>query len=367
MNIQNVDKVSVFLKDKHVGTIFQNRDGSTTFVYSSEWLRDGFSISPFLLPLEDKEFHCNDYLTGFMFGVFVDCLPDSWGQFLVDKYLATLGINPRDISPLQRLTLLGKDSLGALSFKPLFEHSKQTKIDDFDKVRQLIDELETKDKDFDEDLFDLYHKGSPTGGSRPKVNYKFNDGDYIVKFPAIYDSKNIGFEEFKMNELARKCGINVSDFKLVYSKVCKGYFATKRFDRVDGERLHVITLAGLFNLDPGLSQIHYKGFLQTVRVLCPEDLEETIKRMIFNYLIDNKDDHPRNFSFIYDEKNKRYRLSPFYDITSTPKISEHMMQVNGKDNPTVDDFVADVTAVGFDKEKFLKIYKELSKIIGKEL
>ena len=367
MNILNVDKVSVFHKNKHVGTIFQENNGSTTFIYTSEWLRDGFSISPFLLPLEDKEFRCDDYLIGFMFGVFNDCLPDSWGRYLVDKYLVSLGINPRDVSLLQRLTLLGEDSLGSLSFKPLFDLSKQKEIDDFDKIKQLIDELENKDKDFDADVFDLYHKGSPTGGSRPKVNYKFDNGEYIVKFPARYDNKNFGFEEFKMNELARKCGLNVPDFKLVKSNECKGYFATKRFDRVNGERIHVITLAGIFDLDPGLSQIHYKGFLQTVRALCPQDLEEAIKRMVFNYLIDNKDDHPRNLSFFYDEKNNEYRLSPFYDITSTPKISEHMMQVNGKDNPTLEDFLVDVQSVQFSKEKFLKIYKELSAIVKKEI
>lgn len=363
MNIQNVERVEVYYKNRYVGLISKKEDGSTSFIYSSAWLENGFSISPFLLPLQSKEFICDDYLIGFIFGVFQDCLPDSWGNYLTDKYLANKGINPNHISSLTRLTLLNDDSLGALTFKPCFLEKFSDQFKDFDNIKRFIDELFTEDKDFDEKMFDLYHKGSPTGGSRPKVNYCFDNDEYIVKFPSKWDEPECGYKEFQMNELARKCGLNVPDFKLVPSKECKGYFATKRFDRVNGEKVHVISLAGLFNLDPSLSQIHYKGFLQTVKALCPIDLEEAIRRMVFNYLIDNKDDHPRNFSFVYDESNDCYRLAPFFDITSTPTINEHMMQVNGKDNPSIEDFLADVTSIGFNKKRFLEIFEELKNIV----
>ena len=367
MKIENINKIEVYYKDKHVGLLIQNGDSTCSFVYTYEWLENGFTISPFKLPLEDKEFICDDYLVNYMFGVFYDCLPDSWGNYLVDKYLISQGINPRNVSLLQRLTLLGEDSLGALSFKPNFEEKNTENANDFDEIKKKIEELEKGDRQFDEDLFDLYHQGSPTGGSRPKVNYSFDDGEYIVKFPSKVDDKNIGLSEYKMNELAKKCGLNVPEHKLIPSKVCKGYFATKRFDRVNGTRKHVISLAGLFDLDSSLSQIHYKGFLQTVKVLCPQDIEEAVKRMIFNYLINNKDDHPRNFSFIYDEEINQYRLAPFFDITSTPYINEHMMQVNGKDSPELEDFINDAKAGGLSKEKTIKIYNDLKKIIDNNL
>ena len=230
----------------------------------------------------------------------------------------------------------------------------------------MIHSLDEDDKNFDETYFDLYHKGSSTGGSRPKINYKFDDGEYIVKFRSRYDGKDKGLEEYKLNLLAKKCNLNVPNCKLIPSRICDGYFATKRFDRIGNDKVHVISLAGLFNLNPTLSQIHYRGFLQTVRALCPEDLEEAVKRMIFNYLIDNKDDHPRNFSFLYNEQEHKYRLAPFFDITSTPEINEHMMQVNGKDNPTIDDFIEDGKAVGLQKSRIISIFNELKEVIEKD-
>lgn len=359
--MKRIKKLDVFYKERLVGHLLENDDLTHSFFYSSKWLESGFSISPFKLPLEAREFVCSDYLINSMFGVFYDCLPDSWGNRLIDSFLSKQGINPSELSLLHRLSLLDKYSIGALSFKPsLTENFSFVDIEDFDK---LYSEIETFIK---EDTFgdlDLYHYGSSTGGSRPKINYFIDDDLYIIKFPSKVDSKDIGKNEYDLNILAKKCGICVPNCILLPSKTCSGYFATKRFDYDKGTKKHVISLAGLFDLNPSLSQIHYLGFLQTVRALCPEDLTEAIKRMIFNYLIGNKDDHPRNFSFVYDEETQKYRLSPFYDITSTPNIKEHMMQVNGKDEPTLDDFIVDVKKVGINENEFLKIYNDLKNIL----
>ena len=362
MNLKSINKLDVYFKDELVGYLIDNGDSTHSFSYSNNWLKNGFSISPFKLPLENKTFLCEDYLINGMFGVFYDCLPDSWGNKLIDSFLSKNGVDIRNVTLLQRLSLLDQYSLGALSFKPsLNERFNILDIKEFDEIYEKIKTFIKED--ITEDL-DLYHYGSSTGGSRPKINYFINNDLYIVKFPSSLDPLTIGEEEYKLNLLARECGLNVPDCKLLKSKTSKGYFATKRFDYNNGNKKHVISLAGLFDLNPSLSQIHYLGFLQTVKVLCPEDLEEAVKRMIFNYLINNKDDHPRNFSFIYDEENNKYRLSPFYDITSTPKIKEHMMQVNGKDEPELEDFVADAKKAGFSEKEVTKIYDDLKSIIG---
>ena len=365
MNLKDISKLEVYYRDHLVGYLIDNGDSTHSFSYADDWLKNGFSISPFKLPLEDKNFICDDYLVNGMFGVFYDCLPDSWGNKLIDSFLSRNGIDIRHITLLQRLSLLDKYSLGALSFKPsINEKYDFVTINEFDELYSKIETLLREDSLCD---LDLYHYGSSTGGSRPKINYFIDDELYIVKFPSTIDSISIGEEEYKLNLLAKKCGLNVPDCKLIQSKKTSGYFATKRFDYSKGIKKHVISLAGLFDLNPSLSQIHYLGFLQTVKALCPEDMEEAVKRMIFNYLVDNKDDHPRNFSFLFDDETNHYRLAPFYDITSTPNIKTHMMQVNGKDDPKLEDFVIDAKKVGMSEQEVVRIYNELCQFINKTL
>lgn len=361
MKIAN-NKLDVFYENRLVGHLILNDDFTTSFYYSANWLQEGFSISPFKLPLESREFRNSDYFSKNMFGVFYDCLPDSWGNRLVDKFLFKNGINPRKVNLLDRLTLLDQYSFGALHFKPTFaEKFEIDEIKEFDEFKAKLDEFIKEDKEID---INLYHKGSSTGGSRPKINYLIDNELYLVKFPGIYDSINIEEEEYRINQLARKCDINVAPSLLIKSNISKGYFASKRFDRAKGKRIHMISLAGLFDLDETLSQIHYLGFLQTTKALCPEDLNEALKRMIFNYLIGNKDDHPRNILYYYDEENKKYRLAPFFDITSTPNIKEHMMLVNNTSNPTLKDFVIEASKVGINEEIVITTYKKIKEIIA---
>lgn len=358
MNLKRIDKLEVYYKNRLVGHLLDNGNLTHSFTYSDDWLKNGFSISPFKLPLEPKIFVCSDYLVQSMFGVFYDSLPDSWGNKLIDSYLSKNDINPASVTLLQRLALLDKFSLGALTYRPsLKDNFELSDLEEYDEIYANIEKFIEDDSNID---YDLYHYGSSTGGSRPKINKFINKNLYIVKFPSHLDPLNIGESEYKFNLLAKECGLDVPDCLLLKSKKTNGYFATKRFDYDNGNKKHVISLAGLFDLNPSLSQIHYLGFLQTVRALCPDDLLEAIKRMIFNYLIGNKDDHPRNFSFIFDEESNSYRLSPFYDITSTPKIKQHMMQVNGKDEPTIDDFIAEAKKVGVDSKIVLEMYNFLA-------
>jgi len=366
MDVRKIKEVEVYHEGRLVGFLSGPSDGAYTFVYSKDWIKNGFSISPFKLPLTNDVHVCCDYLVSSMFGVFYDCLPDSWGNLLVDKFLVKNGINPNELTILQRLTLLDESSLGSLVFKPrILETPKQDEPYDFDLLYAKMQKIIRDERLNDIDFLSLYHYGSSTGGSRPKANIQFSGEEYILKFPSMLDKPTIGEEEFALNELARQCGLNVNETKLIPSKSSGGYFAAKRFDRVNHRRVHVISLAGLFDLNPSLSQIHYLGFLQTVLAIAPNDLEEAVGRMLFNYFISNKDDHPRNFSFYYDEKQHTYRLTPFFDITSTPNIKEHMMLVNDTSEPTYNDFLSIIRKIRFDEDKFERMYSKIKSIVSK--
>ena len=141
--------------------------------------------------------------------------------------------------------------------------------------------------------------------------------------------------------LAKKCGLNVNEFKLFNSDICSGYFGAKRFDRDKHGRIHIISLSSLLETTHRIPNLDYMHLLQVVQRICVEqsDLYEAYGRMCFNVLYGNKDDHGKNFAFLYDEDKKGYRLSPFYDITKTRDKFEHEMTVNGIGNPNESDLL----------------------------
>ena len=163
-----------------------------------------------------------------------------------------------------------------------------------------------------------------------------NNEEWIVKFPSSLDPKEIGEQEYKANTLALKSEINVNDFNLIPSKKVKGYFASKRFDRINGKKVHMISLSSVLETSHRIPNLDYSHLFQVIQRVCvnQDDVLEAYKRMCFNVLYQNKDDHGKNFAFLYDEELKGYRLSPFYDITQTIDKAEHEMTVLGEGNPS---------------------------------
>lgn len=156
-----------------------------------------------------------------------------------------------------------------------------------------------------------------SGGCRPKALFSDSDGHWLVKFRHTYDPKDMGIREFHYNEIARKCGITTPDFKLSNGK----YFTIQRFDIApNGERRHVVTAGGLLRIALDNPILDYRNLLALTSFLTQNhtDVEEMFRRMIFNYLTDNRDDHCKNFSF-YVEKdtnnNWKWHLAPAYDLT----------------------------------------------------
>lgn len=189
----------------------------------------------------------------------------------------------------------------------------------------------------------LYNSGN-SGGARPKAVFHDAEGHWLVKFRHTYDPKDIGLQEFHYNEVARQCGISVPDFKLINGK----YFATRRFDiDVNDNRIHVATAGGLLCLSLQNPVLDYSNLLALTGFLTQSghEVEEMFRRMVFNYLTDNKDDHCKNFSFyVHEESAGRYvwHLAPAYDLTLFTEgyNGEHATSVNGTGNPSLADMIA---------------------------
>ena len=342
--MKKIEKLDVMFRGQQVGTLSLTPDNRlNVFAYDKSWIDNGFSISPLELPLKPgvliakpKPFYGN-------FGIFEDSLPDGYGRYLLHKALLRKGINDSDLSYLDRLAIVGNNGMGALSYSPAIKLSEEESITDFDRLQQIALEVLKEQQDGAAGLL-LYNSGN-SGGARPKAVFSDADGHWLIKFRHTYDPIDIGLQEFRYNEIARKCGINVPDYRLVNGR----YFASRRFDiDQDGKRLHTATAGALLCISLREPFMDYSNLLALTGYITQsrEDVVQMYRRMLFNYLTDNKDDHCKNFSF-YVVKNAdtdiwQWRLAPAYDLTLCTQgyNGEHATSVNGTGQPRIADFIA---------------------------
>ena len=172
-----------------------------------------------------------------------------------------------------------------------------------------------------------------------------------------YDPKDMGRMEYKYNEVARKCGINVPDYKLLDGK----YFASKRFDIENGKRLHIATAGALLNESISNPKLDYKVLLHLTGYLTQDSqqVDEMFQRMVFNVLTDNKDDHVKNFSFICREG--KWSLAPAYDLTLCKEgyHGEHATSANNKGNPDIEDMLAVGESIRIPRRKGMEIINHM--------
>ncbi len=328
-----INKLQVFLNiygnELSVGQL-AFKDKKIYFEYDKSFLQSGIEISPYKLPLKSGLFVCDDDVFEGLFGVFADSLPDGWGRLLLDRYFLKKGIKYSDINPLDRLGFIGEFGIGALTYRPFTDGIS---CEDNDIV---LDSLALKSsKILKEDSSDNIEKflqlGGSSSGARPKAMIqlgktnntimsgasKLQDGfsHYIVKFASNSDSLDIGKIEYIYSAMAKDAKINMSDTKLLYGKH-GSYFATKRFDRVKDERVHIHSVAGLTHSDFRMPVLDYDDLLSLTLHLT-KDINEVIKMYriaCFNLFSHNRDDHAKNFSFLLDPNNN-WILSPAYDLT----------------------------------------------------
>jgi len=368
--MNNYKKLDVFFEKRKVGTLARTTDYLVAFEYDSEWINSGFSLNPFSLPLRKEVFIPKGYdpFDG-LFGVFSDSLPDGWGRLLLDRFLLSHSVNPESVDSLNRLAIVGSSGMGALSYVPEIEF-------EIDISNKTIDELATEcgkiyDSKKSEDLDVLFRLGGSSGGARPKIFYEFDGEEWIVKFPASFDPKDIGEQEYDYAECAKRCGIIFPKTRLIPSKNCSGYFAVKRFDRENGRRIYMASVSALLETSHRLPNLDYNILMQLAMKLTNsyKEIEKMFRIMCFNVFAHNRDDHSKNFSFIYNTEDNKWCVSPAYDLTYSHSIGgEHATTVNGNGrNPDMKDVLAVAENIKMNLSKAKIIANEIKEIVYTDL
>ena len=360
--MKRIDKLTVKYNGINVGTLSLTPDNRLcAFEYDKTWLTEGFSISPLELPLKQGLFIANAEPFYGTVGIFEDSLPDGYGRYLLHKALLKEGIDDRNLTSLDRLSIVGNSGMGALTYEPVTKLSKESETLDFDLLQEKALEVLKEQQDTDAGFL-LYNSGN-SGGCRPKAIFTDDEGHWLVKFRHTYDPQDMGLQEFHYNEVARKCGINVPDFKLTNGK----YFTTRRFDLTEnGEHIHMATAGGLLGISLSNPVLDYSNLLALTGYLTqrPADVEEMYRRMVFNYLTDNKDDHCKNFSYTVKKDNRgkwRWHLAPAYDLTLCTEgyNGQHATSVNGTGRPILQDFIAVGTKIKITEKRCREIFQEV--------
>lgn len=362
--------LQVWYNERIVGTLAMTANHKVAFQYSEEWLENGFSISPFSLPLKNQVFTpTKDYFWG-LFGVFADSLPDNWGRLLLERLLKANGQNPDKLTVLERLAIVGKSGMGALTYQPEKDLKREQSDIDLDVLAMQCQKI--LKTEFSDKLDELYRLGGTSGGARPKIMTTIDGEEWIIKFPAHVDGLDAGKMEYDYSCCAKKCGITMSETRLFPSEKCKGYFGTKRFDRIlkstESKRIHMLTAAALLELDFEQPSLDYHSLMKLTKILTrdnKEDIENMFRRMCFNVFAHNRDDHSKNFTYLYDETSDIWRLSPAYDITySNTYYGEHTTTVDGNGkNPGEKEILAVGMAAGMQKIKCIEIMNQVESCV----
>jgi serine/threonine-protein kinase HipA len=334
------------------------------FEYAPSFIETNIPLSPFMLPLKSGIFEDTQHTFDGLYGVFNDSLADGWGCLLLDRALQKQGLSLGAITPLQRLSMVGKNAMGALEYEPTNEINS-----DFDGPIELDVLCYQANRILDGKSSDVLNQlltmNGSSGGARPKIvalvsenkdrlihGEEFHEGytSWMIKFASSLDTKDIGVQEYVYSLMAQKAGIETPETYLFPSKTCGGHFGVKRFDRDGKNKIHIHTACGLLHANHRTSSIDYTGLLKLTSILTRDirEVEKMIRLMIFNVKAGNKDDHSKNFSFMLKD-NKTWVLTPAYDLTPSQGINgEQTAMVNGKGtNITTADFIKVAEPFGF--------------------
>ena len=378
--------------------------GHAAFQYTGEFAESGIQVAPLMLPLSRRVYEFPE-LPHRTFhglpGLLADSLPDRFGNALIDAWLATTGRTPESFSPIERLCYTGARGMGALEFAPALgpKPRKATRID-IDALVTLASDILTERRNLKgrlsaagrkKALADILKVGTSAGGARAKAviawNRKTNEvrsgqiaagagfSYWLLKFDGVAgnkdkeldDPRGYGAIEYAYSLMARAAGITMSECRLL-EEHGRRHFMTRRFDRLpDGGKLHMQSLGALAHFDynqPGAYS--YEQALLAIRQLdLPmAALEEQFRRMLFNIVARNQDDHVKNIAFLMDREG-HWSLAPAFDITysynpSGDWTATHQMTVNGKRDGFV---MADVRAVaksaGLKRGRAEALYEEV--------
>lgn len=376
-----VDVAKVNLFGLPVGTFrWDEAFGVARFEYDASFASRGLEPSPLMMPVREGRVYSFADLGRETFkglpGMLADSLPDTYGRALFDRWLALTGRTSSN--PIETLCFLGKRCMGALEFEPAidiaYDPNARFEIDSL--VNVASDALAEKSSfgvNLNDDrkaaIAEILRLGTSAGGQRAKAIIAYNKvtGEvrsgqveapsgfdyYLIKLDGVSatagfrETGNYGRLEYSFYKLAKACGIDMMECSLIEENG-RAHFLTKRFDRMNGKKVHMQTLCGIAHFDYRMHRAYsYEQAFNVMRALrLPYSAaQELFRRMVFNVVVRNQDDHTKNISFLMDE-NGRWRLSPAYDMgyAYNPNggwTSTHQMSVNGKfDDITREDLLA---------------------------
>ncbi|KIM06130.1 MAG: hypothetical protein KN64_01175 [Sulfurovum sp. AS07-7] len=380
-------EVEAFIFGKKIGTILL-KDGVVYFEYDKEFKTSGLEISPLKLPLSLNGVYTNNddrYFEG-LAGVFHDTLPDKFGTKVIERYFESKNIPPHKLTIIQKLMFVGDKSIGAITYKPVAHKIEEERINElielqnfYENAKKIIsgDAIEVVDE-----MLNFMDSAASAGGARAKAIIGYNENTkeiisgvkrelkkdfehYLLKFDMAKDDGNSSDYtklEYLYMSMAKDVGIDVPNIELL-SHGNLAHYLIKRFDRINGEALHLHSLAGLthtnFNIPMHYS---YDELLRLTRYLTgsQQAVNEQFKRMIFNLVGRNQDDHAKNFAFTMD-KDGTWKMSPAYDITysnGTGYTKNHQLSLNGKVNDFTQNDILQLAKKHSIKEKIAKEYLE---------
>ena len=360
--MDEVRVVEVFFSETRIGRIALTPDSLCAFEYDPSYLLSGNSISPFHLPLKQEVFVARHTPFNGNFGVFDDSLPDGWGNLILDRYLKSKKVDPAKLTLLQRLALVGSTGRGALEYRPDYSEASEDEIINFDYLASETAKILTSDYTGGS-LDTLYKFGGSSGGAQPKTFVKIDGKEWLVKFKATSDPANIGEIEYEYSLLAKNCGINMPETRLLESK----YFGVERFDRTPQGKIHTVSAAGLLNADCRTPCLDYSSLLQLCHILTKnmEEVYALFRQMVFNVVIKNRDDHAKNFSF--QLINGEWKLSPAYDLLPSNGFNGfHTTTINNNGEPSINDMMAVATNAGLNSQHATEIIQEVNTIVNEK-
>jgi serine/threonine-protein kinase HipA len=381
--------LKVRLWNKDVAVVNWNKEkGFATMEFFDSFIRENLDIAPLFMPLEEllrgnKIFsfplHRNKTFKGLP-GLLSDSLPDDYGNSIIDEWFAAKQMSVQ-VTPLDRLSYIGKRAMGALEYEPATDIPglNESALIEIEELTKLAKDILNRRKEFsvklaenNQNLINVLRVGTSAGGAKPKAIIAINESAdeirsgqvkapeefsyWLLKFDGVEGGKindnplGIGRIEYAYYKMAIDCGIKMSECRLLEENK-HAHFMTKRFDRDDnGEKLHTQTLCALAHFDRD-ERFSYEQMFQTMRKLYLPyyEMEQMFRRMIFNIVARNHDDHTKNHSFIMNKLGE-WSLSPAYDVCYSHSpfgkwTSQHQLSLNGKRN-------------GYKSEDFLAVAKK---------
>lgn len=374
-----VDVAEVYIWGELAGAVqWDSKRDVAAFQYDRKFLNKGYELSPIKMPLENGDMiyrfpelrrDKNQRESTFkgLPGLLADALPDRYGNQLMDVWLAQNGRPPQSMNPVEQLCFIGSRGMSALEFEPaLIKTDKRTfkvEINSLVSIAQKMLSKRTKMsvnliEDEQRAMKELIKIGTSAGGARPKAVIAFNEktGEvrsgqtkapkgfehWLIKLDGVSGtqfgvSHGYGRVEYAYYLMTKDCGINMTECRLLEEND-RAHFMTKRFDREKSDtRHHIQTLCGINHFDyANLYSYGYEQLFQTMRMLkltYPE-AEQMFRRMVFNVMATNFDDHTKNFAFRLKQKGK-WELAPAYDVCfsydpTNEWVNQHTMSINGK-------------------------------------